>query len=59
MLDGVWKIFRDEGPRALLSGSLARIIFHVPNVAISMSLLEVVKPHVQRVLQGEDIPPID
>ena len=30
MLDGVWKIARDEGPKALFSGSLARVIFHVP-----------------------------
>jgi len=53
MLDGVFKIARDEGARALFHGSLARILFHVPNVAISMSLVEVFKPKIQAFLQGE------
>ncbi len=46
MLDGVYKIGRDEGVRALFNGSLARIMFHVPNVAITMSLVESLKPRV-------------
>lgn len=54
MLDGVYKIGRDEGVKALFHGSLARIIFHVPNVAISMSLVEVFKPHIKGFLQGEE-----
>jgi hypothetical protein len=53
MLDGVWKIARDEGALALFSGSLARILFHVPNVAITMSLVEFLKPRIQRVMEGE------
>ena len=53
MLDGVYKIARDEGFRALLSGSLARILFHMPNVAIVMSCLEVIKPKIQNFLQGK------
>lgn len=52
MLDGVYKIARDEGVRALFHGSFARILFHVPNVAISMSCVEIFKPHIQRALQG-------
>ena len=52
MLDGVWKIARDEGPKALFSGSLARVIFHVPAVAIAMSIVEKVKPHIRHKLQG-------
>ena len=44
MLDGVYKIYRDEGAKALLAGSWARILFHVPNVAITMSLVEMLRP---------------
>ncbi len=44
IFDGMYKIARDEGTRALFSGSLARILFHVPNVAISMSIFETIKP---------------
>lgn len=50
IFDGIYKIARDEGPRALLNGSLARIYFLVPNVAIAMSLVEVLKPKVQNFL---------
>jgi len=53
LVDGVYKIGRDEGMRALFNGSFARILFHVPNVAISMSLLEVVKPRVQKYLDKD------
>lgn len=40
LVDAVYKIGREEGPRALFNGSFARILFQVPNVAISMSLVE-------------------
>ena len=46
MIDGIYKIARDEGAMALFSGSLARILFHVPNVAITMSLVEILKPSI-------------
>ncbi len=52
MLDGVYKIGRDEGIKALFHGSLARILFHMPNVAITMSCVEAFKPHIQRALEG-------
>jgi 3-hydroxy-3-methylglutaryl CoA synthase len=52
MLDGVYKIARDEGVRALFAGSFARICFHVPNVAISMVSLELLKPVVSNFLNG-------
>lgn len=54
MFDGVYKIARDEGPRALFAGSFARICFHVPNVAISMATLEVLKPVVSNFINGHD-----
>jgi hypothetical protein len=54
MLDGVIKIGREEGLRALFHGSLARILFHVPNVAISMSLVEVLKPVISRLIYQSD-----
>jgi hypothetical protein len=44
LVDAVYKIARDEGPRALFNGCFARILFHVPNVAITMSLVEILKP---------------
>ena len=40
LLDAIYKIGRDEGPRSLFNGSFARVLFHVPNVAITMSILE-------------------
>lgn len=46
----VYRIGRDEGLRALLNGSLARIMFQVPNVAITISLVEVLKPKVYTLL---------
>jgi Mitochondrial carrier protein len=55
MLDGVYKIARDEGALALFSGSFARILFHVPNVAITMSLVEVIKPRVSNFINGHDV----
>ena len=44
MLHGVYRIAADEGPLALFSGSFARCLFHVPMVAISMGIVEMVKP---------------
>ena len=44
MMHGVYRIALDEGPLALFAGSFARCLFHVPMVAISMSIVEVVKP---------------
>jgi len=52
LADAVYKIGRDEGPRALFAGSLARIMFHVPMVAISMSVLEYTKPKILSSLQS-------
>ena len=40
MIDAVYKIGRDEGIKSLFKGSVARIFYHVPNVAISMGVLE-------------------
>ena len=46
MVDAMYKIGRDEGVRALYNGSFARILYHVPMVAISMAVLEKVKPQI-------------
>lgn len=43
-MHGIYRIALDEGPMALFAGSFARCLFHVPMVAISMSVVEVVKP---------------
>ena len=37
---------------ALFNGSLARIMFHVPNVAITISLVEVLRPRVYSLLSS-------
>ena len=46
LLDAVFKIGKEEGVRALFNGSFARILYHVPHVAISMGVLEQVKPKI-------------
>mmetsp|Transcript_13908 Transcript_13908/g.23672 ORF Transcript_13908/g.23672 Transcript_13908/m.23672 type:complete len:331 (-) Transcript_13908:8-1000(-) len=53
MVDAMFKIGRDEGFRALYNGSLARVLYHVPTVAISMSVLERVKPSVKNWLASQ------
>jgi hypothetical protein len=52
LLDAVFKIARDEGPTALLRGATARIMFHVPNVAITMSLVELLRPKIYGMISG-------
>ena len=46
MVDAVYKIGREEGATALFNCSFARILYHVPMVAISMGILEQVKPKI-------------
>ena len=47
MFDAMYKIQRDEGGLpSLFRGSLTRIFYHVPMVAISMAVLEKVKPRI-------------
>ena len=48
LADAIYKIGRDEGIRSLFNGSLARIMYHVPMTAISMAILEQVKPVIQK-----------
>ena len=52
MLHGVYRIAVDEGPLALFAGSFARCLFHVPMVAISMSIVEVVKPRAVTMIES-------
>ena len=51
MMHAVGKIALEEGPFALFSGAFARCLFHVPMVAISMSIVEVAKPKVVSALE--------
>ena len=51
MMHAVGKIALEEGPLALFSGAFARCLFHVPMVAISMSIVEVAKPRVVSALE--------
>lgn len=51
IFDGLYKIYRSEGVRGLFKGSLARILFHTPNTAIIMSLIEYIRPQLEKVLQ--------
>jgi len=48
MFDAMYKIARDEGALSLFNGTFARILYHVPNVAISMAVIEFSKPRVQK-----------
>lgn len=52
MLDGLKKIIIKEGPLALFNGSFARIWTHIPNVAISMSVLEYLKPFAEKIINS-------
>lgn len=54
LVDAVYKIGRDEGALSLLNGSFARILYHVPMVAISMGVLEQVKPKISKLLDGRE-----
>jgi len=52
MFHAVYKIAANEGIKALFNGAFARILYHVPNVAICMSVIEYVKPDVASFLAG-------
>ena len=47
----LFKIASEEGPLKLFAGSFTRCLFHVPNVAITMSFVEMIKPKVLNVLE--------
>ena len=44
LVHAIYTIVREEGIRTLFNVSFARILFHVPNVAITMSVVEMLKP---------------
>ena len=50
LLDGLIQVVKFEGVKALFNGSLARICFHFPNVAITMSVIEASKPSMEKFL---------
>ena len=48
MIHGIWRIGMDEGVAALFRGTFARMMFHIPMNAISMSVIEHFKPQIIR-----------
>ena len=50
MLHAVWRIGADEGIMALFRGTIARMMFHIPMTAISMSVVEQLKPQIVKYL---------
>jgi hypothetical protein len=54
LLQGLQLIFHTEGVAGLYKGSVARALYHTPTVAISMSILEFLKPIIRKLL-NEDV----
>jgi hypothetical protein len=54
LLQGIQLIAKTEGINGLYKGSIARALYHTPTTAISMSILEFMKPFIRGVLK-EDI----
>jgi len=50
MVDGLIQIVSKEGVLALYNGSFARMCYHFPTVAIAMSVVEFMKPHVEKII---------
>lgn len=50
IFQGMFYIYKNYGLFELYRGSLARAIFHTPNGALTMTLLEAVKPYVRNYL---------
>ena len=46
MVHAVYKIGKEESIKGLFKGSFARMMFHIPMTAISMSIVEVVRPQI-------------
>ena len=44
VIHGIYRLAREEGVLALFNGSMARAIYHVPNVAMSLYIIEFVRP---------------
>lgn len=47
LVQGLGKMLRQEGPRAMFRGALTRVAFHAPTTAITMALFESCKSSVQ------------
>jgi hypothetical protein len=54
LLQGLSLISQTEGMTGLFKGSLARVLYHSPTTAISMSILEAMKPIIRKTF-NEDI----
>lgn len=54
LAQGIQLIAKTEGVGGLYKGSIARALYHTPTTAISMSILELMKPFVRKVFK-EDI----
>jgi len=53
MFHGIWLILNNEGFLALFQGSLARILFHTPNVAIIMSTTESIRAFLEKSMKDK------
>jgi hypothetical protein len=51
LVQGLGKMLREEGGRAMFRGALTRVAFHAPTTAITMALFETCKSSVQGLLR--------
>jgi len=52
MIHAVWRIAVDEGFLSLYRGVIARMLFHIPMTAISMSVVEQLKPQIVKYIDS-------
>jgi hypothetical protein len=53
MFHGLAQIAKNEGYKGLYKGSVARALYHTPTTAITMSILEMIKPIVRKLFKEE------
>jgi len=53
LIHGLVLIYKTEGVSGLYKGSVARVLYHTPTGALSMSFLELTKPYVRKFLDEE------
>jgi len=51
-IEALYRIPMNEGFLSLYKGLFVRVLYNVPNVAIAMSVLELVKPSVSHMLSN-------
>lgn len=50
---GLYVVLKTEGLSGWYRGSLVRALFHTPTYAISMTLIELIKPHMRKIMKQE------